>query len=107
VECYYEAASPLPRLLAQALPAEQSVTSPLLPPALIVHAADDPWVPVAATERLALSPLAACQGGPWQVMITARGGHNGFHAACDPPGGLGGCWGDRLAARWLRQLVGA
>jgi len=101
VDAYYEAASPLPRLLAA------GGSSSGLPPALIVHAADDPWVPVAAAERLAASDLAAGRGGPWQVLITPGGGHNGFHASCDVPGGLGGCWGDRLTARWLRQLVGA
>lgn len=105
VEAYYQAASPLPQLLAFA-EASQRLKAPL-PPALIVHAADDPWVPVAASERLATSPLAAGQGGPWQVLITEQGGHNGFHAACDPPGGIGGCWGDRLAALWLRRLVEA
>jgi uncharacterized protein len=105
VEAYYAAASPLPRLLGHGLPSQPP--GPPLPPALIVHAADDPWVPVAATERLAISSLAAGQRGPWQVLITAKGGHNGFHAACDGPGGLDGCWGDRLAARWLRRLVGA
>jgi len=99
VETYHQEASPLPRLLRHN-PAS-------LPPALIVHAADDPWVPVGATQRLAESALAAGQGGPWQVLITARGGHNGFHAVGDGPEGLGGCWGDQLAARWLRRLVGA
>lgn len=104
VEAYYQDASPLPRLLAAG---GSSPGLPPLPPALIVHAADDPWVPAAAAEQLAASDLAAGRGGPWRVLITAGGGHNGFHASCDAPGGLGGCWGDRLTARWLRQLVGA
>ena len=110
VDSYYRAASPLPRLLALA---EHASTNDLgseplrahLPPALIVHAADDPWVPVSSTERLAASALAADQGGPWQVLITPKGGHNGFHATCDAPGGQDGNWGDRLTARWLRRLA--
>ena len=84
----------------------RATSLPPLPPALIVHAADDPWVPVSSTERLAASALAAEQGGPWQVLITQKGGHNGFHAACDAPGGQDGNWGDRLTARWLRRLAG-
>jgi predicted alpha/beta-fold hydrolase len=43
VEAYYAAASPLPRLRAGAA----------LPPLLLVHALDDPWVPALATRRLA------------------------------------------------------
>jgi uncharacterized protein len=97
VQAYYRAASPLAQLL------ERSA----MPPALILHAADDPWVPVAATLHLAQSPLVEARGGPWQVLVTPRGGHNGFHAACDGSGGQSGCWGDRLTARWLRRLVAA
>ena len=94
VEHYYRQASPLTPLLG-----ERPVP---LPPTLIVHADDDPWVPAAATHRLAAAALPGVE-----VLITARGGHNGFHARCDPPRGAGGCWGDRLTARWLRRLVGA
>ena len=110
VDAYYGAASPLPRILAiadQLTTAEPGAPAHThLPPALIVHAADDPWVPVSSTERLAASALAAEQGGPWQVLITPKGGHNGFHAACDTPGGQDGNWGDRLTARWLQRLAG-
>ena len=105
VDSYYRAASPLPRLLALAEPGPRP-SHILLPPALILHAADDPWVPVRSTERLAASALAVERGGPWQVLITPKGGHNGFHAACDPPAGLNGNWGDRLTARWFRRLAG-
>jgi predicted alpha/beta-fold hydrolase len=104
VEAYYRAASPLPQLLA--LGDAQQLSH--LPPALIVHAADDPWVPVSSTERLAASPLATGHGGPWEVLITAAGGHNGFHARCDDLSGVEpGNWGDRLTARWLRRQTGA
>ena len=87
VEHYYAAASPLQRLLHQTAP---------LPPLLLVHAKDDPWVPVAAAQQVA-------ERGVLQVLLTDRGGHNGFHAVCDGPEGN---WGDRLTARWFRQLLG-
>jgi predicted alpha/beta-fold hydrolase len=91
VEDYYTAASPLPGLLAQ----------PSLPPTLLLHAGDDPWVPVGPLQR-----LAASSRGSWpaalEVVITPRGGHNGFHAPDDGPGA---CWADRLAAAWLASLT--
>jgi predicted alpha/beta-fold hydrolase len=87
VEHYYAAASPLQRLLHQTAP---------LPPLLLVHAKDDPWVPVAAAQQVA-------ERGVLQVLLTDQGGHNGFHAVCDGPEGN---WGDRLTARWFRQLLG-
>jgi predicted alpha/beta-fold hydrolase len=117
VEHYYREASPLPKLLAAlergtaSAPLHQEPGSPL-PPALIVHAEDDPWVPVAATRELALAAAAAAArpGAPearWplQVLLTPLGGHNGFHAAGDGPSGRGGCWTDRLTARWFEQLL--
>ena len=100
LEAYYRGASPLPGLLQRL--AQPHATG--LPPTLIVHAEDDPWVPVEAARQLL----------PWQtphfaVLLTAGGGHNGFHAcgdgAASRDGGWGGCWGDQLTARWLRRLV--
>ena len=102
VEAYYRQASPIHGLLGGSAPGS-------LPPTLIVHAADDPWVPVSSAERLAASALATAQGGssPWDVLITAQGGHNGFHARCDDRSGREpGNWGDRLTARWMRRQVG-
>jgi predicted alpha/beta-fold hydrolase len=115
VQEYYRKASPLAGLLAQlerpAAAAAALLQRPLLPPTLLLHAADDPWVPVAATERLAQACRpgagAASQAQPLQVLITPRGGHNGFHACCDPVTGAGGCWGDRLTARWLLRWIDA
>lgn len=84
---YHASASPLAALLAGAP----------LPPALVLHAADDPWVPVAATQRLA----QARAGEPaLRVVITPAGGHNGFHGRGDSPAAS---WSDRLAASWLLQ----
>lgn len=91
VEQYYAAASPL-HWISQG--AE-------LPPTLLLHAADDPWVPAAPT-------LALTEGHPGslppqlEICITKQGGHNGFHGQGDTPLGS---WSDRLTARWLRQRL--
>ena len=125
VEAYYRQSSPMHGLLAelQRLPTQNSeperdptaggLDQPTpLPPTLIVHAADDPWVPVAASEQLARLVQSADADGmpakpqPLQVLITAQGGHNGFHAQCDHHPAVPGNWGDRLTACWLRRLVG-
>jgi uncharacterized protein len=101
VGAYYNACSPWPRL-RKALDR--------LPPMLLVHAKDDPWVPVESLLALA-AELAARQGrgnagawlGPWpEVVVTDQGGHNGFHAPGDSDEG---CWSDQLAALWLRQVL--
>ncbi len=91
VEHYYREASPL----------QQLRTRPFgLPPALIVHAMDDPWVPVDGARELAALQLPGVE-----VLLTAGGGHNGFHARCDGLGAAPGNWGDRLTARWFDQLL--
>ena len=94
VEQYYAEASPLPRLLAPSQPH---------PPILILHARDDPWVPVRPAKRLAelggRSSAASSTGG-LDVYITPRGGHNGFHGRGDT---AGACWSDRLTVRWLLE----
>lgn len=102
VQEYYREASPLPGLLGRLERADHG-----LPPTLLLHAADDPWVPVGATRRVeqAVQAAGAAALAPLEVLITPRGGHNGFHARCDRPAGAGGCWGDRLTARWLRRLL--
>jgi predicted alpha/beta-fold hydrolase len=94
VEAYYRGASPLRTLLQPG----QSGTSPL-PPTLVLHAEDDPWVPVAPSRRLAEAQLPGVE-----VLLSPGGGHNGFHAVDDEPLA---CWSDRLSVRWLRRLVGA
>ena len=88
VGAYYHACSPMPRL-RQAL--DQ------LPPLLLVHAKDDPWVP--ALPLMALAPHLSDRHA---LMVTDRGGHNGFHAPGDSEQG---CWSDRLAALWLQQVL--
>jgi predicted alpha/beta-fold hydrolase len=74
----------------------------------MVHAADDPWVPVDALQQL-VSELGAGvnvvngvnQRG-LEVCIPAKGGHNGFHGVGDGPLGS---WSDAVAVQWLSALV--
>ena len=91
VEHYYREASPLQQLRAR--PSG-------LPPTLVLHAIDDPWVPVDGARELAALQLPGVE-----VLLTAGGGHNGFHARCDGRGTEPGNWGDRLTARWFDQLL--
>ena len=93
VEDYYAGASPLPRLLA---------SDRQLPPTLMLQANDDPWVPAMSAIQLQntlKSEAVNPSNVPFEVVITAHGGHHGFH-------GLGdslkrGCWSDRLALAWF------
>ena len=92
VEAYYAGASPLGRLqscLAEGQPERR------LPPLLLVHALDDPWVPAAPAVALSgrLRPVS-----PLQTVFSCAGGHNGFH-------GPGGSWSDLLVTRWLLDQV--
>ena len=93
VEDYYRSASPLPKLLAGAP----------LPPSLLLQARDDPWVPSEAIERLLRRNPA---GGP-ALLLTARGGHTGFHGEGSVLGRQLGSWADRLVVRWLLAQCGA
>ncbi|MFM7229075.1 MAG: YheT family hydrolase [Cyanobacteriota bacterium] len=76
---YYAAASPLERLAG------------LTTPTLLLQAADDPWVPATALRQLQPPPQV-------QTLLTASGGHNGFHDAR-------GCWSDRLVLQWLQRQL--
>ncbi len=107
VSSYYEACSPLSRLL-ESVPAS-TPRGERRPPLLLLHARDDPWVPVDATLTLekelagGLRRVACAEDRPWpEVVITPKGGHCGFHAPGDT---LRGRWSDRLAARWLRRAL--
>ena len=116
VEAYYEAASPLQPLQA-AMEAGRT-----MPPILLIHAADDPWVPVAATQQLAAAARrCAC---PWlETLITPHGGHNGFHSREEEgrpeegreqegrgqerrnSGGRSASWADQQTAAWLSSRL--
>ncbi|MCP9888654.1 alpha/beta fold hydrolase [Cyanobium sp. ATX 6A2] len=100
VDAYYAQASALTRLRAGAAP---------LPPALLLHALDDPWVPAAAAQQLADDPPPGLE-----VLLSAHGGHNGFHsvadravadrAVADGAGSAIGSWADRRTVDWLCTL---
>ena len=91
-DAYYRQASALPRLRAGAP----------LPPLLLLHALDDPWVPADATRQLAADPPAGLE-----VLLSPHGGHNGVHGADDRRhGDLAASWADRQATAWLCRLQG-
>ena len=97
VDHYYEQASPL-------LPLGRGVS---LPPILLLHARDDPWVPAAAV-------LALQERSPAGVefCLPPQGGHNGFHALADRTAAarqaLAGrpSWADRAVVGWLARRSG-
>jgi predicted alpha/beta-fold hydrolase len=102
VDAYYAEASPLARLLQGA-----GGLGLGLPPALWLHASDDPWVPANGTEALgaALAKSREAGGtgrGHSTVLITPGGGHNGFHGQGDPSTAS---WSDQLVLAWLLRLV--
>lgn len=84
VEAYYADASPLAALKHWAGEAVEGG-----PAVLLLHAADDPWVPAEPTRSLV---------GRLPVLLTPQGGHCGFHGVGDPPQAS---WADRLLTAWL------
>jgi len=62
-------------------------------PTLVIHAANDPWIPVAAFDAEAWDALPAVT-----AEITTEGGHVGFHAA-----GSRIPWSDRRSVAFLNQ----
>jgi len=87
VDHYYLQASPLMALLNGAC----------LPPTLLVHALDDPWVP--ASSVLTLQTLAP----PWlDLCLPSQGGHNGFHAVDRGVRRGKTSWADRWVAGWFK-----
>lgn len=90
VEAYYADASPLAALERWA--AQRAAGR--RPAILLLHAADDPWVPAGPTRTLA---------GRLPVVLTPQGGHCGFHGVGDPPEAS---WSDRLLTAWLVERLG-
>ena len=63
-----------------------------LPPTLLIHAKDDPWVPYESTLNLKKSLDESLD--KLHILITNKGGHNGFHSNY-------GCWSDEAVKNWL------
>ncbi len=98
VDQYYAAASPLAVLRQQAQGCEG-------PRTLLLHAADDPWVPAGPTQTLAdlLTRIPPASASPTlEVLVTRRGGHCGFHGEGDDPQAS---WSDRLTVAWLHSRL--
>jgi len=66
-----------------------------LPPTLLIHAKDDPWVPYQSTLNLKNSLNESFD--KLTILITDKGGHNGFHSN-------NGCWSDEAVKNWLLSL---
>ena len=95
VEDYYDGASPFPRM---------TTSWPDLPPTLLLQALDDPWVPAASAVQLQSLLTEHPSSGSDQnlkIVLTASGGHNGFHGPGDNLDQ--GCWSDRLACAWFNK----
>ncbi len=81
-EDYYARCAPLPRL------------GKIRTPVMLIHAADDPWVP--ADPYRSLGNIDA----PLQVRLLPRGGHVGFHEhGTDIP------WHNRAAERFFKKIT--
>lgn len=96
---YHRAASPLAALRQRALGRQSG------PPTLLLHAADDPWVPAGPAAELAKLQAQQSSGGAadLEVLITRHGGHCGFHAAGER---TLGSWAEQLTAAWLARRMG-
>ncbi len=66
-----------------------------LPPTLLIHAKDDPWVPYQSTLNLKNSLNESLD--KFTILITNKGGHNGFHSHY-------GCWSDEAVKDWLLSI---
>ena len=76
--------------------------------ALILQAFDDPWVPADSAVQLQQrinDEVSENSCSPLNVLITERGGHNGFHGLGDSL--VNGCWSDRLACAWFEKRLNA
>lgn len=62
-------------------------------PTLLIHARDDPWIPVAMYDAVPWRDLRSVR-----VLLPPRGGHLGFHGAGSPV-----AWHDRMIRAFLDQ----
>ena len=65
-------------------------------PALLIHAADDPWIPVDAYRELRLADHPKLD-----LLLSRGGGHLGFHGR-----GAALPWHDRCLVQWLGRVLG-
>ncbi len=68
-----------------------------IPPTLFIQSMDDPWVPSSSAENLKNKMLLCSDQKSNKVILSEKGGHNGFH-------GIDGCWGDYAVTKWLLDL---
>ena len=87
VNDYYQDASPLGKLIT---------FYEKLPVCLFIHAKDDPWVPYKSTSEL--KKLISKKQKKFLILITEKGGHNGFHSPK-------GCWSDNVVSQWINSKV--
>ena len=64
-------------------------------PTLVIHARDDPWIPVAAYDAVDWRHHPSLIG-----LLAPSGGHVGFHGA-----GAATAWHDRCAAIWFDRMA--
>ena len=83
LEDYYVKSSPIFRI-------QKSIKK--VPPTLFIHAKDDPWVPYKATLDLRKESV-----DKFSILITKKGGHNGFHS-------INGCWSDEAVKNWFMSI---
>ncbi len=84
VDDYYLKASPFTKL---------KKSNEKLPYTLFIHAKDDPWVPYKSTNEL--KNLLDRNQEKVSILITEKGGHNGFHSPK-------GCWSDEVVSNWIK-----
>ena len=87
VNDYYQDASPLIKI---------KTYYDKLPFCFFIHAKDDPWVPYKST--LELKNLISEKQNKISILITEKGGHNGFHSSK-------GCWSDNVVSQWINHKV--
>ncbi len=87
VEDYYLKASPIHRI-------KNKISN--LPTTLLIHAKDDPWVPYMPT--LDLKDSSINLKDTIKILITEKGGHNGFHSP-------NGCWSDEIVVNWINNIL--
>lgn len=87
VDEYYTQASPLRKMLGLKVSH---------PPIMMLQSLDDPWVPYDSA-LLLQKHIVNSKCSNINVVLTNKGGHNGFH-------GINGCWGDELVVNTLLRM---